>query len=42
MCIVAGYVWVSVSECVGKYKCVWVGGKEIRGRKEKKKKRGGG
>ena len=38
MCVVVGYVWVSVGEC----ECVWVGGEEIRGRKEKSERRGGG
>ena len=42
MCVVVGYVWVSVGECVGECKCVWVGGKKIGGRKEKREKKRGG
>ena len=41
MCVVVGCVWVSVGECVGECECVWVGGEEIGGRKEKREKRGG-
>jgi len=41
MCGVCGYVWVSVGECVGECECVWVGGEEIGGRKEKSERRGG-
>ena len=27
---------MSVGECVGECECVWVGGEEIKGRKEKR------
>ena len=30
-----------MGECVGECECVWVGGKEIGGRKEKREKKGG-
>ena len=30
MCVVVGYVWVSVGKCVGECECVWVGGEERR------------
>ena len=41
MCVVVGYVWVSVGECVGECECVWVGGEEKRQKREKREKGGG-